>query len=294
MNVFVTGAAGQLGSDLVPRLAAAGMNVAATDIDTLDITDREKVLKEAARARPEVIVNCAAYTRVDQAEREPDKAHAVNRDGAANVAEAAREAGSALIHISTNLVFDGSDPHPYDEDALPNPLSVYGESKLAGEHEVAARSPKHMILRTAWLYGRRGHNFVNTILSYAKERDFLRAVYDQVGTPTWTGDLAGAIVDITKAVGAGRDDWGVYHYADEGVASWYDFAYSIIEESRLLGAPLRCKAVEPIVSSEFSAPARRPAYSVLSKQKIKNTFGLKMPHWSASLKAMLAEVYEGR
>lgn len=260
----------------------------------LDITDREVVLRRIDEAGPDVIVNCGAYTKVDLAEKERERAYAVNRDGAGNLAEAANNSGSAFIHISTDFVFDGNKSTPYVETDMTNPLSVYGGSKYEGEEEIIKRLTNHVIIRTSWLYGASGNNFVKTILKYAAERDKLRVVYDQTGTPTWTEDLADAIVNIIRALGSGRKDYGVYHYSNEGVASWYDFADLIIEEAGRAGADLKCRTIEPILTAEYPTPAKRPAYSVLDKGKIKKTFGVSIPCWRRSLRKMLDELYGGK
>ncbi|MBI5454290.1 MAG: dTDP-4-dehydrorhamnose reductase, partial [Deltaproteobacteria bacterium] len=253
------------------------------------ITDADKVGFEAARLRPGCIINTAAYTKVDLAEKERERAFAVNRDGARNLARAASAVGAPLVHISTDFVFDGRKPTPYIEEDPTGPLSVYGESKLAGEEEILKILPEHYIIRTSWLYGARGSNFVKTILRLANDRDAIRVVYDQAGTPTWTGDLAEAVVTVVDAIEAGTLDYGIYNYSNEGVASWYDFAEAVVEESRRMGATLKCRTIEPVRTSEYPTPAKRPAYSVLDKQKIKKTFGVRIPHWRASLVKMLEE-----
>lgn len=294
MKILVTGAGGQLGADLVAALEKAGHDTAGMNSRELDITDAVSVAGAVGNSRPELIVNCAAYTKVDLAEKERERAYAVNRDGAGNLAVAAADSGAALIHISTDFVFDGKTPAPYSEDSPVNPLSVYGDSKLRGEEEIAKRLKEHYIIRTSWLYGAGGGNFVKTILRLAAEKESLRVVYDQTGTPTWTSDLAGAVVRVVEMFGNGAKEYGVYHYSDEGVASWYDLALSAIEEASSLGARLKCAAVEPILTPEYPTPATRPAYSVLDKKKIRTTFGLAIPHWRSSLKAMLKELYGGK
>ena len=298
MKILVTGSNGQLGSDLVPLLVKEGYDAAGVDItgfgaSALDISDREKTLSAINLLRPEVIINCAAYTAVDRAEKEPDAALAVNRDGPANLADAAGEVNALLIHVSTDFVFDGSRNVPYDESRTADPLGVYGMSKLLGEREVVKRLPGHIIVRTSWLYGTHGHNFVKTILKHAGEREVLRVVYDQVGPPTNSFDLAGAIAVMVKRYASGFAPFGIYHYSNEGVASWYDFAVRIIEGAGSLGAKLRCTRVEPILTEEYPTPAKRPAYSVLDKKKVKETFGVSIPHWQDSLQNMLKELYGG-
>jgi dTDP-4-dehydrorhamnose reductase len=294
MKILVVGSLGQLGTDLMPALSKEGFSSTGVDMEELDVTERDKVMDLVARVRPGLIINCAAYTLVDQAERDLDRADKVNSEGPRNLAEAAKKAHAHLVHISTDFVFDGKRPTPYKEDDPTNPLNVYGRTKLGGEHEVSATLVEHVIVRTSWLYGTSGHNFVKTILRYASEREFLRVVYDQTGTPTWTADLSGALVRMAKVLrDEGRLDYGVYHYSNEGVASWYDFAVAVVDEARQAGMELRCRRIEPILTSDFPTPAKRPAYSVLDKQKIKRAFGLSIPHWRASLREMLKSYYGG-
>lgn len=294
MKILVTGAGGQLGVDLVPMLKKAGYEVLAFGSRELDITDAASLKKAVEDHGPAVLVNCGAYTKVDLAEKERVKAYAVNRDGAANLAAAAALSGATLVHISTDFVFDGTTPAPYSEDSPTNPLSVYGDSKLKGEEEIAKKLEEHVIIRTSWLYGSGGGNFVKTILRLAGEKETLRIIYDQTGTPTWTVDLAGAVVSVVDKLGSGAKDYGVYHYSNEGVASWYDFALSAVEEAEGLGAVLKCSRIEPIRTAEYPTPAKRPAYSVLDKKKIKSVFALEVPHWRGSLKRMLKELYGGK
>jgi len=293
MKILVTGAGGQLGADQVVAIKAAGHDVVGAASKELDITDALSVDNAVKEHGPRLIVNCGAYTKVDLAESERERAFAVNRDGAANLAAAAKENGAALVHISTDFVFDGATPAPYGEDSATNPLSVYGESKLKGEQEIRKRLDEHYIIRTSWLYGSAGANFVKTMIRLASERETLRVVYDQTGTPTWTADLAAAVVRVVESFESGEKAYGLYHYSNEGVASWYDLAVSAVEEAAGLGVNLKCSSIEPIRSSEYPTPAVRPAYSVLDKKKIKSAFGLVIPHWRGSLKRMLNELYGG-
>ena len=290
MKVLVTGAKGQLGNDLVTQLEAAGFTAVSFSSAELDISDLAAVLEAVKKAKPGIIINPAAYTKVDLAEKEKDRAYAVNALGAENLALAAKEANCPIVHVSTDFVFDGRSPVPCVEEAQTNPLSVYGASKLAGEKSVAAATDAHVIVRTSWLYGVEGHNFVKTILRLASDREVLRIVYDQTGTPTWSADLAAAIAGICKSIESGKKPWGIYHYSNEGVASWYDFAVAICEEAASIGMPLKCKRIEPILTSEYPLPAARPAYSVLHKAKIKKTFDIEIPHWRSSLSKMLKEL----
>ncbi len=294
MKILLTGAAGQLATDLSAVLKDAGLSVRGYDSKSLDVSDGKRVMEEVSMVKPGIIINCGAYTKVDLAEKEREQAFAVNKDGAAHVAEAARKVNAVLVHISTDFVFDGLKSTPYTESDATNPLSVYGESKLAGETEIMERMEDYIIVRTSWLYGKSGHNFVKTILKYAAERDFLNVVYDQVGAPTWTVDLADALLKIVKSVQEGSKEYGIYNYSNEGVASWYDFADAIVEEARASGMNLQCGAVRPILTSEYPTLARRPAYSVLDKGRVKNTFNLTIPHWRASLRKMLRQMGPGK
>ncbi len=290
-KILVTGAGGQLGADLGPALAALGLGGVYFTSADLDITDRDRVFDLIGREAPSVVINAAAYTKVDLAESEQERAFAVNAAGAANVAAASKAAGAALIHISTDFVFDGEKSRPYKEDDAVNPLSTYGKSKLRGEEEVQAACPRHYIIRTSWLYGAKGHNFVRTILRLAAGRDELRVVSDQVGSPTWTGDLAKAVAALSRATDRSEPPaFGIYHYSDEGVASWYDLAVAALEEARRLGLEFMCREVLPIPTEAYPTPAPRPAYSVLDKTKIKEALGLCIPHWRASLVRMLGEL----
>jgi len=294
MKILLTGAGGQLASDLSAALKGAGMSVAGYDSKSLDVSDGKRVMEEVSVFKPGIIINCGAYTKVDLAEKERGQAFAVNKDGPAHLAEAAKKVNAVLVHISTDFVFDGLKSTPYAEADKTNPLSVYGESKLAGETEIMERMEKYIIVRTSWLYGKSGHNFVKTILKYAAERDFLNVVFDQAGTPTWTVDLSEALLKIVESVQQGSKEYGTYNFSNEGVASWYDFADAIVEEARTLGKDMQCRSVRPILTSEYPTLAKRPAYSVLDKSKVKNTFNVTIPHWRASLKKMLRQIGPGK
>lgn len=291
MKVLVTGKTGQLGSALTALLEERGHEVAAFGSAELDVTDARVAARLVGEHRPGVIVNCSAYTAVDLAETEKERAFAVNAGGAENLARAAKDAGSALIHVSTDYVFDGAKASPYTELDGTSPLGVYGRSKLEGERLVAGVLKEHVIIRTSWLYGPTGRNFVRTILALASEREALNVVYDQAGTPTSTADLAGAIAIAVGKIGQGSMGWGLYHYSNEGVASWYDFAVAIVEESRALGFPVKCRTVEPITTPADPSKAPRPAYSVLAKEKIKKGLGIGIPHWRESLRKTLTVLY---
>ena len=275
MNILITGANGQLGNEM--RDLSAGHlrhTYFFTDVHELDICDAEAVHAFVSNHAIDLIVNCAAYTAVDKAEDNPDLCDTLNHLAPAHLADAAEACGAALIHISTDYVFDGTAYVPYTEDALPCPNSVYGRTKLAGEEEVTRRCTRTMVIRTAWLYSEYGNNFVKTMLRLGRERAELGVVFDQIGTPTYAGDLARAIY---AAIEQGVTP-GIYHFSNEGVCSWYDFTLAI---HRLAGITT-CK-VSPLHTDEYPARAPRPHYSVLDKTKIKRTLGIDIPHWEESL-----------
>ena len=277
MNILVTGANGQLGRQMQRLGAVSPNNYLFTDVDQLDITDAAAVRECIARNRIDTIVNCPAYTNVERAEEEEAAADRLNRAAVENLARAAAEADALLVHVSTDYVFDGLSPVPYTEEAPTAPVSAYGRTKLAGEEAVRASGCRHLILRTAWLYSETGNNFLRTMLRLTAERESLNVVFDQVGTPTYAGDLALAIFSILEG-GLDRGNEGTYHFTDEGVCSWYDFA---VEIARAVGHD-RCR-IAPCRTSEYPTRARRPAFSVLDKSKLKRTFGIEIPHWRESM-----------
>jgi dTDP-4-dehydrorhamnose reductase len=286
VKVLITGAGGQLGMELAQYLGSRGLTVvAATRVD-LDIRDRRAIDSMLARHAPDWVINCAAYTDVDRAQREVEQAFAVNRDGAGSVASAASAAGIGLLQISTDYVFDGLRSTPYGEDAGCHPLNVYGQSKWEGEQAVRSAAPDAIVLRTSWVYGLHGKNFVKSILRAARERERLQVVMDQVGAPTWTRDIARTIHLLL-----GSDAGGVFHFSAEGAVSWFDVARHIVERSRALGMDLRVRDIQPVTTSGYGAAALRPAYSVLNKDKIRSLInGLVVPDWRDSLNTMLKEV----
>lgn len=276
MRILVTGADGQLGSEMqVLAKENPQHTYYFTDVHELDICHGQAVWAYIAEKRIELIVNCAAYTAVDKAEDNADLAYRLNCEAPKELAKAAQFHGAAMIQISTDYVFDGTAHTPYTEDCAPCPDSVYGTTKLEGENEVMRHCEKAVVIRTAWLYSAFGNNFVKTMLRLGKERDSLGVVFDQIGTPTYANDLARAIYAIINK-GMVR---GIYHYSNEGICSWYDFTVAI---HRLAGIT-SCK-VNPLHTAEYPAKANRPAYSVLDKTKIKTTFGIEIPHWEESLK----------
>lgn len=281
-NILVTGANGQLGSELRKIGFSALDEVFYTDVAELDITDYAAVEKFVKDKEIDTIINCAAYTAVDKAEEEPQLAAKINTEAVTNLARAAAKEGCLLIHISTDYVFDGTGTKPYSEKDKPCPVSVYGKTKLAGEEAILKSRCFHIIIRTAWLYSSFGNNFVKTILRLAAERPEINVVSDQVGSPTYAGDLAAAIVAIMYNEERIEHE-GIYHYSNEGVCSWYDFAAEIV---RLSGKECR---VKPVTTAEYPTKTQRPAYSVLDKSKIKKTFGIEIPEWKDALAKMMNE-----
>ena len=274
-NILITGANGQLGNEI--RVASGQFpqfRFFFTDVTELDICNREAVHAYMAENHMDGIVNCAAYTAVDKAEDDAETCYRINRDAVKNLAEAAREYKLDIIHVSTDYVFDGKSYLPYTEVMPVNPSSVYGKSKIEGERILMEICPEAVIVRTSWLYSSFGNNFVKTMLRLGQERDKLNVIFDQVGTPTYAADLAVALLSI---LAAGKPAAGIYHYSNEGVCSWYDFTRSI---HRLAG--ISCDLV-PIESKEYPVRTPRPHFSVLNKAKIKQTYGIEIPHWEDSL-----------
>jgi len=285
-RILITGINGQLGQELQQTLAE--YDVIGVGRETLDLTQPDKISQMMDEVRPELVINAAAYTAVDKAESEPEIAKATNAIAPGILAKEAQKMGVPLIHISTDYVFDGTQSRPYLDTDPTNPLGVYGQSKLAGEQAIRENCNLHIILRTAWVYGVGGKgNFVKTMLKLGVEREEIRVVADQVGSPTWTGDLASAIAQLLPQLSP--EIAGTYHYTNSGVASWYDFAVAIFEEAKQLGFPLKVQRIIPITTADYPTPARRPAYSVLYCGKIAAVLGTHPPHWRQALRQMLAE-----
>lgn len=279
-TILITGANGQLGSKLADRmLSDNSFRVELTDKDSLDITDTGDTKRFISDLSPGWIINCAGYTAVDRAEQEPEAAMKINRDGVTNLVNAARAAGARLIHISTDFVFDGNNTSPYNEDDPVSPISAYGRSKAEGEAE-ALKYEMAMVIRTSWLYSDQGSNFVKTIIRLASEKDEIRVVDDQRGTPTSAEDLAVAIIKIIRDVenGVSLFRGGIFNYSNSGHCSWFEFATAIIT-----AAGKNIKTV-PITTAEYPVAARRPAMSILDISKIKNLYGVDTPSWEKSLK----------
>ena len=279
---------------MVRRVAPIPDGIVSLARSELDITDREQVLRHMAALRPQVIVNCAGFTKVDECEVEEELARRVNGLGPGFLAEAAREIGATLVHISSDYVFDGKAGRPYREEDPTGPGSAYGRSKLLGEQAVQTSGlEKYFILRTSWLYGPDGNNFVEMVLPLARERDELRIVADQIGSPTYTRDLARGIFQLLKtaAAGAGKQPsiYGLYHFANTGRCSWFEFAREIVRLAAQNGMELKVRSVAPIRTEEYPRPAPRPAYSVLSTEKYRRVTGADIPTWQESLKEYLQE-----
>lgn len=287
MKILVTGCNGQLGRELHTAIEARREGITTyIDIDDLDLTDREAVGEFIREGEFSHIINCAAYTAVDRAEEEKLQCAAVNSDALTNIAHLAGEMGIHVLHVSTDYVFDGCSCRPYNESDKVNPLSVYGITKRKGETALLGLAPDSIVVRTGWLYSPWGKNFVKTMLRLARENRTVSVVSDQIGTPTSATDLASAIVDIVFAT-----QWagGIYHFSNEGVASWYDFAVAAIEAAGITDC-----TVNPIPTKDYPTAAVRPMYAVLDKSKIKATYGLRIPHWRESLVKVVRQIEDQR
>lgn len=288
-NILVTGAYGQLGNEV--RILSANYpeyNFMFTDVDSLDITDKNELMDFVTGNDIRYIINCAAYTAVDKAEDDTELCEKINATAVKNLGLAAAEAGAGIIHVSTDYVFDGTSCRPYTEDMPTKPCSVYGKTKLKGEKNLLKACPNAIIIRTAWLYSPFGNNFVKTMIKLGSERESLNVIFDQVGTPTYALDLADAILKaMDQTIDTDHEKGGVYHFSNEGVCSWYDFTIKIHE----IAGIKTCK-VNPIETKDYPTKAARPHYSVLNKSKIKQTFNITIPHWEASLKDCIKELSE--
>ena len=284
MNILVTGANGQLGCEMRRLGAVSPNNYIFTDVAELDITNAAAVMYVAKHYSIDAIVNCAAYTNVDKAESDEATAELINATAVANLAAAMKEVGGTLFHVSTDYVFGSKGNTPRTEDMPLSPLGVYGRTKLHGEQAIIESGCKALIFRTAWLYSEFGNNFLKTMLRLTAEKEQLDVVFDQVGTPTYAGDLALAIFSIIEA-GVYEGNEGIYHFSNEGVCSWYDFAVEIAAAA----GHTSCR-INPCHSSEFPSPVTRPPYSVLDKTKIKNTFDIDIPHWRESMEYCIKRI----
>jgi dTDP-4-dehydrorhamnose reductase len=281
VKALIVGGKGQLGRGLAAT-APAGIEIISHDIDTLDITNRESVDALISDLKPDLVLNAAAYTAVDKAEGDEAAAQAVNATAVGLLADAARTVGAKFVHVSTDFVFDGTSGIPYAPDAQPNPLGVYGRTKLAGEKLAGDGA---LIVRTAWVYAPTGGNFVRTMIRLMSERPEVRVVADQIGTPTYAPGLAAALWTL-----AAQGVTGIHHYTDAGAASWYDFAVAIQEEALAIGLLTVAVPVIPIATSDFPTPAKRPSFSVLDKSSMFTALGGPTPHWRSNLRLMLSEI----
>ncbi len=287
MKILITGAYGQLGNEIKElENEFSEFDFIFTDADTLDITDEEAVSSFFLEHKPDFVINCAAYTAVDKAEEDHILAEKINTLAPRILGTYSYQIRAKLIHISTDYVFDGNNCTPYSELDAVNPQGVYGKTKLLGELNCLKENPSTVVIRTSWLYSGFGNNFVKTMLRLGEERESLKVVFDQLGTPTYATDLARVILSIIKSLSKTPGDFfpGVYHYSNEGVASWYDFAKAIFQIKNI-----QCK-VNPVLSDQFPTPAKRPHFSVLNKSKIKDRFGIEIPYWKDSLKKCILKL----
>jgi len=288
-NILITGSNGQLGLEFQQiALTNLAYKFIFVDINQLNITDKEAVTKFFNENVVNYCINCAAYTAVDKAEEEKVIAIEVNANGPKILSAACKQVGATFIQISTDFVFDGKINTPYKESHYARPLSIYGKSKRKGEVEALVENPKAIIIRTSWLYSAYGSNFVKTMQRLGKERTSLGVVYDQVGAPTYANDLAQAIIQIIDALEekTEKDIFGIYHFSNTGISSWYDFAVAIFD---LSGIQIK---VNPILTEDYPLPAKRPAYSVLNASKVREKFNMNIPHWRESLKVCIKKLKE--
>lgn len=288
MRILVCGASGQVGHELVDRAAGYGLDVLGMTREQLDITDSRRVAELVTRYTPGLIINAAAYTHVDNAETQAEQAYAVNRDGVATLAEAARQAEIPLLHISTDYVFSGEAREAYRETDPVAPTGVYGASKRAGEEAIEAILDRHLIVRTSWVYGVHGHNFVKTMLRLGQQRDALSVVADQFGCPTQAGSLADALLQLARRYAReGTLAWGLYHYSGQPSCSWFDFAEEIFRQAAARGLLAKTPQVSAITTAQYPTPARRPAWSVLDCTKFEQAFAIAPRDWREDLARML-------
>ncbi|MCQ4321359.1 dTDP-4-dehydrorhamnose reductase [Stutzerimonas stutzeri] len=293
MRILVCGAGGQVGHELVNRASRYGLEALGMTRDNLDITDAGRVADQVSRLKPGLIINAAAYTHVDNAETHSERAYSVNRDGAERLAHAARQASIPLLHISTDYVFSGNARTPYSEEDEVAPTGVYGASKLAGEAAIQAVLDEHLILRTSWVYGAHGANFVKTMLRLGCQRDALSVVADQYGCPTQAGSIADALLEMAQRYAqSGILAWGLYHYSGRSPCSWFDFAVEVFRQAEAKGMLAARPKVSPISTAQYPTPARRPAWSVLDCSKFETTFGIETHDWHDDLSIVLDALAE--
>ncbi len=290
MRILLTGAKGQLGWEILKQAPDNTCDVIGIDIAEADLTDPDQVERVIDANRPDLLINAAAYTQVDAAETDVQAAFAVNRDAAAHMAAACDAARIPMVHVSTDFVFDGKKTEPYEETDTIAPISVYGQSKAAGEEAVRQALDRHLIIRTAWLYGVHGHNFVKSMLRLGRDNRELRAVSDQIGCPTFAADIAAALLTICRRIQSqSQIPWGTYHLCGRGAVSWHGFAQGILAIAHRFDMIDAVKVI-PISTAEYPTAAPRPAFSVMSCQKIHTCFGINSPPWQESLEKMLARL----
>ena len=287
-KILITGAKGQLGEEIRKKAVKfPEFDYIYTDFDELNIVDKQAVINFVDKNQPAAIINCAAYTAVDKAESDIEKTKEINVTGVQNLVSAAEKSGIFLLHISTDFVFDGLSSTPYTETDKPNPVGIYAKTKFEGEQLITKSKIDSAIVRTSWLYSEHHSNFLNTMIRLDTEKQSINVVFDQIGTPTAACDLAKVLLLMLRKKIIEKDTSikGIFHFSNEGVCSWYDFALTIMKS-----AHLKCK-VFPVRTSEYPTPAKRPAYSVLDKAKIKKTLGIEIPHWSESLNVIIQKLF---
>jgi dTDP-4-dehydrorhamnose reductase len=288
LKVLVTGANGQVGSEIVQQGEKIGLQMLATGRDELDITQRNAVDSFIRVSKPDIVINAAAYTAVDKAESEPELAYAINYDGVTFLAQACADNNIPLLHISTDYVFDGSKQGAYSETDSANPQTIYGKSKLEGDRAIEAILEQYIILRVSWVFGSVGNNFVKTMLRLAKDRDELQIVEDQHGGPTWAGAIASILLSLVKRIDDGEAiPWGTFHYSGQPATTWWAFAGAIFETAEGLGVIGKQPMIEPILTKDYPTPAQRPLNSVLNCDKILTELGVPQSDWETGLDCML-------
>ena len=293
MKTLIIGANGQLGRELVRQGQSVDLEIVATNRQELDITDKNNIRQVLADISPSVVINAAAYTHVDRAENEIERAYAVNTDGPHHLARYCADSHLALVHISTDYVFDGTQNRPYRESDPIAPVGIYGQSKAQGEAAVRSALPNHIIVRTSWLYGAYGHNFVKSILQLAARNKILKVVADQLGSPTSAADLAEALLNIVGKIGTHKKfEWGTYHYCGSGITSWHGLAEKVIELSTPY-ASFKTLQVEAISTAEWPTQTPRPPYSALDCTHLQTQFGITPPPWQQSLKNIIERIFTG-
>jgi dTDP-4-dehydrorhamnose reductase len=290
MKILIFGSKGQLGTDLMHHTRQAGHTIAGVDLPECNITDEQDVHRIVQENCADVVINAAAYTSVDDAEKATDLAFAVNADGPAYLARACRDSDVPLIHLSTDYVFNGLTTRPYLPSDAADPMGAYGRSKAAGEKNIERILPSHVIVRTSWLFGLHGPNFVKTMLRVGKDQAEVEVVDDQVGSPTYAPDLAAALTSVAEHIVGGKTDWGIYHFCNRGAVTWYAFARRIFAFARQHDL-FAVRDIRPILTSQYALPASRPHYSVLDCTSFEETFGIQRRSWEEALGEMIAALY---